>query len=332
MTHSTFSAHEALTLAAQAEQQFQIGQRLFACGEIDKAAERFRATLAINPNHVRSHGELARVLKRQGRLKEAIAEADRALQLAPEHSYYLYLKGTMLASKNQWKQAQALVERSIELDPHYAPAHVILGSITHRANRIQYFGGWTHLHRQAEAHVRRALELNPNDVSAHRVLASILESLKQHEEAKWHYEKALGINPEDPLNHTLVATVYLNDSKPERAVEHLSESLRYNPTDKHVQRQLESARASLRWLHLRCWFWNLFFGRLPQRLRVPVAVCLIPGLVLLQDKVQHSPIESLRPYHEVFLWILFAYIFILACIGDWFAHPPRQPGEDKSQR
>ena len=336
MTPFPFSAPDGssagqreLTPAAQVRQQFEIGQRLLAVGEDDKAAQRFRAALAINPDHAPSHGELARVLRRQGNLKAAIEEVDRALQIAPDYHYYLYLKGSLLAARGQFKKGQALVERAIELNPNSAPYHVMLGSIIHRGNMAQNLGGWTHLHRRAEASVRRALELSPNDVSAHRVLGSILESLRQPEAAQRHFEQALQINPEDSLNHTVVGLSYLGANEPERAVEHLRESLRHDPTDKGVQGQLARAKLSIRCLQIRFWLWNLFFGRLPRLLRVPVAVGLIFGLILIQDKVQHFSIEKWRPYHQIFIWLLLAYILILACIADWFARPPRAPREDQ---
>lgn len=301
-------------------QQLAIGRQFLATGAYDKAAQRFRAALEINPEHVTAHCDLARALERQQQVKEALQEVDIALQLKPEHAHAFYLKGTFLATQKRFKEGEALVRRAIELSSPHAPYFVMLGSIIYRANRVKWRS--TRRYREAEEVTRRALELDPESVSAHRVLGIILMTLNRQEEAWQHYAKALQLDPEDAVTHSNVGMAVLHYGDVEQALQHLAESLRQNPEDKNLQRQFKAARqhaAFMRWRH---WLWNLGFGRLPRLARIPVAVLGFFIVIWLQDKIQASSLKEWWPYREIANWLLLVYCVLLGQCGHWLRHPP----------
>ena len=90
----------------------------FAGGEIE-----FKRAMALNPGDVRAHVLYARVLEGQGRLDEAIAEAEIAQQLDPlSVSVAVNLAG-LHGRAGEYERAAEQFERAFELDPDSAAAH-----------------------------------------------------------------------------------------------------------------------------------------------------------------------------------------------------------------
>ncbi len=101
-------AQAALPLAKQANQQTQlqtllvvIGQQAYNANQDDTAAAAYRTALAANPQHFEANYGLALLYQRQGRLAEALTQAEAALQVAPEDK-----KAAVQALVDALKQAQ----------------------------------------------------------------------------------------------------------------------------------------------------------------------------------------------------------------------------------
>lgn len=73
--------------------------------------------------------DLALVLDRGGRLDEAIAEYERALDRNPNHVDSLINLGVVQARRGLIRQAASLFERAVAIDPDHADAHVNLGAL-----------------------------------------------------------------------------------------------------------------------------------------------------------------------------------------------------------
>jgi eukaryotic-like serine/threonine-protein kinase len=99
---------------------------------------------------------------------------DTPTPAAPHNAraYALYLQANELArSYDQLPQARALYERSLELDPGFAPAWAQLG----RCHRVigKFIDGSADTSARAEEAFRRALELNPRLSVAHKFYAHL---------------------------------------------------------------------------------------------------------------------------------------------------------------
>jgi Flp pilus assembly protein TadD len=94
----------------------------------------------------------------------------------------------MLLRENRPREAEAVLQEAIDLDPELAAAHKNLGLAAAAAGRFQ----------EAVEHVRRAIVLSPNTVSFHYSLASVLREAGRREEAEVELHRILERWPSHP--------------------------------------------------------------------------------------------------------------------------------------
>src|SRR5262245_20880343 len=88
-------------------------------------------------------------------------------------AYEYFFRGNQLSyDAKQWSVARDLYLRSVEEDPHYAPAWARLGRIHHVMGKFLPTGTEEGL-VQAEMAFRRALELNPDLTLTHKLFAQL---------------------------------------------------------------------------------------------------------------------------------------------------------------
>lgn len=83
------------------------------------------------------------------------------------------------------EEAQDAYRRALELNPHYADAHVNLGRLLHEAGRVA----------DAATHYRLALKANPQHATAAFNLGIAFEDLERNSEALSAYEQAIRADP-----------------------------------------------------------------------------------------------------------------------------------------
>lgn len=142
--------------------------------DLSEAELAFRQFLRLRPDDARGQMHLGYVLLKQKRLTEARAALEASTQkgaATPEAFYYL---GLIAQGENEDARALELFEKSIQLAPTYAHAHVALGA--------------TFLKLKDYERARQALEegvkLGPEDPKAHYNLALLYARLKQPERAQ----------------------------------------------------------------------------------------------------------------------------------------------------
>lgn len=92
------------------------------------AAERaFRRGIELNPNYAEIHGHYSLCLTLFGRDEEALAEAQRSVELDPLSPRFNYFSGKMLFMMRQYDRAIERFRKTLGLDPNYVPAHEDLG-------------------------------------------------------------------------------------------------------------------------------------------------------------------------------------------------------------
>jgi serine/threonine-protein kinase len=92
------------------------------------AAERyFRRGIELDPNFAEIHAHYAGCLMSFGRNEEALAEAQRSVELDPLSPRFNYVRGRILFFMRQHDRAIDQFRKTLELDPNYVPAYESLG-------------------------------------------------------------------------------------------------------------------------------------------------------------------------------------------------------------
>jgi tetratricopeptide (TPR) repeat protein len=168
-----------------------------------------------NPDSPEAHNFLGIVLRRTGRIDEAISEYKKAISLQscfPEVHYNL---GIAYMKKGQFPQAVREYEKAINLYPRYSKAYSNLGHVyveTHQAEK-------------AEAACRKALEINPQSAEALSNLGAALILKGKYSEAETVSKKALGINPALYGPHNNLGNVFINLNRIDDSVKEYQKAL-----------------------------------------------------------------------------------------------------------
>jgi tetratricopeptide (TPR) repeat protein/2-polyprenyl-3-methyl-5-hydroxy-6-metoxy-1,4-benzoquinol methylase len=157
-------------------------------------------------------------LEEQGRIAEAMARYDAAVQADPRCARAHLNRGNILAS-TQFEEARRAYQLAITCDPRYAAAHFNLGNLNYRAGELQL----------ALHNYEVAIRIRPDFADAFVAMANALDSLGRTAEAVESYERALIIKPgyaEVHFNLGLLATA---KGRHEDAVKSLRRALEIRP-------------------------------------------------------------------------------------------------------
>jgi Flp pilus assembly protein TadD len=139
-----------------------IGRCLSGLQRFGEAEAVLRRALAAQDD-ANTHYDLGFVLDRTGRLPEAVAEYQRALDRNPNHRDALNNLGVALARQNRFGPAALQFSRLVAVDPDNADAHTNLGAILLTEGSRD----------RAAREFRTALQLNPDHALAREGLRKL---------------------------------------------------------------------------------------------------------------------------------------------------------------
>jgi len=113
------------------------GVRFYLDWDWVEGEEEIKIAIALNPNLAEAHYEYAYYLMAMGRFEESIAEAKRALQLAPLSYPYEATLAYMYYQARQYDQAIAKYQGMAELEPKKSGAYSGLASIYEQMRRYE---------------------------------------------------------------------------------------------------------------------------------------------------------------------------------------------------
>ena len=179
---------------------YMLGLSAWKDGRLDVAEGAFQHSLELDPNHIKSCINLARVLLDSGRDAEALTILDRALAIDATSSAVYRLKGRAYHDMNQIDDAIAAYQRAIALDPTDAWS----------INNLAYV--WIEQGRFEEAlpALARAVELRKDVPVFYNNLGMALEHGGHFVDAAEAYAFAVsldGTNAKAVTNHDRVAGV-----------------------------------------------------------------------------------------------------------------------------
>ena len=190
----------------------------------------WRAILATNPGCWRAHYLLGDNLTEQGRLEEAIAHYQKALEIQPDYAYAHNNLGNALRQRGQVREALAHYQKAVELQPDLVWANCNLGAIFLQQGQAD----------EAIAQFERALRIGSpvlkqpvfaaaGRAQIHYLLGCALGRKGRAEEAMTRYREALAIQPELAEAHYQLAVLLLARDDVAEASRHFREATRLKP-------------------------------------------------------------------------------------------------------
>lgn len=126
--------------AADRANLLHLGFCLEQTGDIAHAADRYREAIALDPDFLEAHVDLAGVLWRLEDFDGSLAHAQRAARIAPDHPYAVRILGTALLNLNRLAEAEPLLRRALQLQPGFALAELDLAFALLLAGKLEE--GW----------------------------------------------------------------------------------------------------------------------------------------------------------------------------------------------
>lgn len=136
-------------------------------GRMDEAVVQYRKALQIKPSYQNARNELCSLLVSMGHMDEALTEFRGAVQVNPASADAHYNLAMALMNQRNIPEAIVHLEKTIELNSSAVLGHYNLGVATFMTGEIA----------EAVPHIQQAIQLNPNDPDAYGFLAVVLEQL-----------------------------------------------------------------------------------------------------------------------------------------------------------
>jgi tetratricopeptide (TPR) repeat protein len=217
--------------AACAEIRCFLASLLLASGNYVEAQQQSEAVLQDNPNNGDAHLALEQALARQGHAEEAMAHAQRAIELIPGSSLPYNDLAELLLKKSRYDETTRVAREGLAIAPSNPQLHLLLGC------------GLLSTEKDAAAlsQLGLALNLRPDWPEGHVLLGSILQMRGRYDVAAEAYAQALRSNPDDADCQAALGAVLLMQGKPGEAAAHLSEAVRLQPGNSRARCQLAGA-------------------------------------------------------------------------------------------
>ena len=202
--------------------QVLLAQGYQSLGRLDDAAAVFRKQIKLSPKDAQPYLMLGLILRQQNKIDEARSTFEDAQRLAPDNLLVvshlvdldlqkrefdtalkrihaelektpqspgaLFLEGKIYAAQQQWDRAEAVLLKTLELDPNYSAAYDLLISSYMASNKLP----------QAIGQVESLLSKSPDNARALMVSALLYEKTNEFEKARDAYEKLLLAKPDFP--------------------------------------------------------------------------------------------------------------------------------------
>ena len=202
-------------------------------GQPAQAIEHYQAGLKLQPDAVDAWLALARLLSDASRSVEAVNAYQSALQQDPQRCVAWINLGVELAQQQRYGQAAASYRKALALDARAADAWFNLG----KAEAAQGNDA------KAQTAYCAALEIDPKHEQAHVNLGNLLRKGGGVSAAIEHYHAAVQINPQSFVARYNLAGALAVSGRTAEAIEQFEAALRINPQHPGAQQALQTLRA-----------------------------------------------------------------------------------------
>jgi adenylate cyclase len=154
---------------------------------LDRAEELGRRAVALDLSHPGGHLTLAYVNLFRGRLPEAIAAAERSIELAPNFEWPHAIRGMALAEDGRFVEATRSIKQALRINPR-SPTGLLMF--------VAYVNFGAGRRREAVELLEQVRAANPDDIVSRVGLAVVYEQEGRHEDASAAVREILLVTPD----------------------------------------------------------------------------------------------------------------------------------------
>jgi len=189
-------------------------------GRLDMAAASFAAAADVTAGHAKVDvlTRLAKTLATAGKRAEAKNATKRALEIDPHDAHAHDLLGGLLSEEGRFADADRQFNAAIADDPALANAYYNRGLNFLRQQRID----------EAMTAFQTCIELDNAHTAARNNLANLLVEKGRLKDAAWHLERALELDPGSPVIHNNLGSIYRDMGRLDEAAAQYLSAIRLN--------------------------------------------------------------------------------------------------------
>jgi adenylate cyclase len=192
--------------------------------DLQRADELVSRALALDPNSAYAHEEKAWVLLDQGRLDEALAEAERAHSLDPANPYAYANMGEAFIALGRFEKALDFFDKAIRLSPHDPVLYYFYGAKARAYNELKQYD-------QAIEAARQAIAINPSSpLSGYAALGSAYVYTGQSDKSLETCDQAIRLFPRDPECYSDSSRAYYAMKQYDQAIEAARRAIAIDPS------------------------------------------------------------------------------------------------------
>ncbi|HTM08797.1 MAG TPA: tetratricopeptide repeat protein [Verrucomicrobiae bacterium] len=184
--------------------------------KFDEAIASAEKALELDPSYGVAHYNLGNVFVLKRRLVEAQRHFAEAARLHPRFINARRSLGDVLAMRGDFEGAAAEYRAVLKIDPRQSEVHFSLGRISAAEGNLD----------DAAEHFRAAVNIDPGFAEAHRDLGRIFVRQGALERAAEEFRRALDADPGRAEVHENLAAVLAQQGKKDEAVAHYEEAVR----------------------------------------------------------------------------------------------------------
>jgi Flp pilus assembly protein TadD len=189
--------------------------------------------VAQRPHNTRALSNLGTVLVAHGRVDEALALYDQALQLDPGNSDAQFNLGLTLAGRNDLDGALVHLNEAVRLVPHSALAQCDLGVVlTQKGDLVG-----------ASKHLSESLRFDPRNSVAHNAMGIVLARQGNVAEAEKEFARAVQWQSDNAEAHANLGFALAQLGRMEEAVRQWETAVRLDPKQENARRALDRVRS-----------------------------------------------------------------------------------------
>jgi tetratricopeptide (TPR) repeat protein/trans-aconitate methyltransferase len=172
--------------------------------------------------------EEGNALEEQGRIPEAMARYEAAIQTDPRCARAHLNRGNILLADAKFDEARSAYQFAIGCEPHYAAAHFNLGNLNYKSREFEL----------ALRNYQEAIGIRPDFADAFVAMANTFDSLGRTVEAVESYQRALAINPGYAEVHFNLGMLAMTQGRHDEAVKSLRRAVEIKPDFTRAHRTL----------------------------------------------------------------------------------------------